>query len=196
MKSTAMSWQLGQPLCLETSRFFVRSMTPADVTNQFIAWTRDPEVIQTLNLPVRKVKREEFVRYVQRFDNKVSFGLGIFTKKEDHHIGFYSVLCDNRQATAITNVVIGERDYWGKGVVIETRAAILDFLFDRLAIHKVWGKPFARNFPAVFNYKAQGFTCEGVLREHLKSVTGGRIDQLVFGLLRHEWRARKTSPHR
>ncbi len=77
-----MSWQLGQPLCLETSRFFVRSMTPADVTNQFIAWTGDPEVIQTLNLPVREVKREEFVRYVQRFDNKVLFGLGIFTKKE------------------------------------------------------------------------------------------------------------------
>ena len=191
-----MTWQLGQPLCLETQRYIVRSMTSADVSDRFIAWTRDPEVIQTLNLPLREVQRGEFVRYVQRFDNKASFGLGIFAKNEDRHIGFYSALCDLRQATAITNVVIGERDCWGKGVVIETRAAILDFLFERLAMHKVWGKPFARNFPAVFNYKAQGFTCEGVLREHLKSVTGGRIDQLVFGLLRHEWRARKTSNDR
>ena len=89
-------------------------------------------------------------------------------------------------------VVIGDRDYWGKGVVLEARGALLDFLFDVVGVSKVWGTPFERNFPSIFNYKAQGFTCEGVLRKHVINVKGKRVDQYIFGLLRDEWHAHRA----
>ena len=57
---------------------------------------------------------------------------------------------------------------------------------------QAYGTPLARNFPAVFNYKAQGWRLEGVLRGQCKSVVdGSRLDQYHFGMLRDEWRARK-----
>jgi len=49
--------------------------------------------------------------------------------------------------------------------------------------------PLSRNFPAVFNYKAQGWRHEGTLRGHRRSIVDGtRLDQYQFGLLRDEWR--------
>lgn len=187
-----MAWRPGTPLKIETQRYVLRSLTPADVDDRYASWLGDPEVMQTLNAPPRQVSRADLQRYVARFNNKTSFHLGIFDKASGRKIGIYSIYVDPGNSLAETNVAIGEREFWGRKAVLETRAALLDFLFDVVGVFKVWGRPFARNFPAVFNYKAQGFTCEGVLRQHRKSVDGGRLDQLMFGLLRDEWHARRN----
>ena len=91
-------------------------------------------------------------------------------------------------------MVIGERDYWGQNVVIETRRVLLEFLFNTVGVHKVVGRPHGRNFSSIFNYKAMGFVCESVLREQMRSIQEGhdRLDQLTFGLLKAEWDTRKA----
>jgi RimJ/RimL family protein N-acetyltransferase len=97
-----------------------------------------------------------------------------------------------QHAVAGFNLVIGDKSYWGKGVVNEVRASLLDEFFERQGIEKAFGTPLARNFPAVFNYKAQGWKLEGVLRGQCKSIVdGSRLDQYHFGMLRDEWRARR-----
>lgn len=191
MTDSRSSWKPGQAVSLQTESCLLRSMGPVDVDQRFVSWLADPEVVETLNLPARARRPAELDGYMRRFDNKASFGLGVYGRETGLIIGFYAVYCDLRNALASTNVIIGDRSYWGRGVVVETRSAILDFLFDAVGMEKVIGNPFARNFPAVFNYKALGFTCEGVLRQHRRSHSGGRIDQLMFGLLRDEWHARR-----
>lgn len=186
-----MKWKPGEPLGLESENFFLRSMTPTDLTNRYIDWARDAELMENLNTPPREINREQLTRYISRFDNKTKFHLGVFTKESGLHVGFYTIYIDARTRAAQTNVVIGDRDYWGRSVVQETRAAIIDFLFDHMKLERVWGSPFERNFPSIFNYKAQGFTCEGVLRKHGVRVSGERVDQYVFGLLKEEWYARR-----
>lgn len=167
-------------------------MRPADVSERYIAWAKDPELMENLNTPARTVSRTQLQRYIKTFDNRTKFHLGVFTRRDDVHIGFFTIYVDNKNRSAQTNVVIGDRDYWGKGVVLEARAAIIEFLFEKIGLEKVWGTPYERNFPSIFNYKAQGFTCEGVLRKHVVNVKGKRVDQYVFGLLREDWRARRT----
>ena len=82
-------------------------------------------------------------------------------------IGFFMVDVDPFHRRATFNVVIGEKSWWGKGVVNEARAALLDEFFNNREIEKAAGMPFARNFPAVFNYKAQGWRHEGTLSQLL-----------------------------
>ncbi|HSE76617.1 MAG TPA: GNAT family N-acetyltransferase [Alphaproteobacteria bacterium] len=185
------AWKPGTPLAIATPRYVLRSLRASDVDETFVGWAADPEVMVTLNLPPRQITREDLVKYVERFDNRARFGLGVFDKDSKKLIGFYAVYCDMRNGLAQTNVCIGDRDYWGKKVVLETRGALIDFLFGVLKVNKIWGTPLARNFPSLFNYKAQGFTCEGVLRQHRRSFSGGWLDQYMFGLLRSEWLARK-----
>ncbi len=89
-------------------------------------------------------------------------------------------------------MIIGEKGWWGKGVVNEARAALLDHFFEQRGMAKACGGPLSRNFPAIFNYKAQGWIYEGTLRGQFRSVVdGSRIDQLRFRLFPDEWRTKR-----
>ena len=151
-------------------------------------------MVETLNVPAEARALKDIANYMRRFNNRNSFGLGVYFRSTGILVGFYAVYLDFKNKLANTNVVIGDKSHWGKSAVLETRAAILDFLFDTMGVHKVCGNPFARNFPAVFNYKAQGFQCEGVLRQHRMTRDGNRLDQLLFGILATEWQDRRSVP--
>jgi len=86
--------------------------------------------------------------------------------------------------------VIGDKEYWGKKVVLETRPVLIDHFFNERGIDKIVGQPLARNIPAIFNYKTEGWQLEGVLKSHRKSMADGkRLDQMQFAMLKDEWRA-------
>ena len=133
---------------------------------------------------------KQLARYIAGFDNIRNYLIGIFDKTSRIQLGFFFIDVDAAHDTATFNVIIGEKSWWGKGVVNEARAALLDHFFDRLHMGKICGGPLSRNFPAIFNYKAQGWIYEGTLRGQFKSVVdGSRLDQLRFRLLADEWHA-------
>ena len=72
----------------------------------------------------------------------------------------------------------------------EVRDVLLPRLPD-LRLHRVYGLVHARNLPAVFNYRALGFTCEGVLRGHAMGAENEFSDVYFFGLLQREWQERQ-----
>lgn len=181
-----------RPLNLVTERYTLRSLTPADVSDRWGGWSADPEIVQPLNIVQRRMSKEDLRGYAMRFDNVTKFLVGIFAKPMNLHIGFYAIEVSRIHANANFNIVIGDKSYWGKGVVNETRAALLDELFENRGVEKAYGMPLARNHPAVFNYKAQGWKLEGILIGQCKSIAdGSRLDQFQFGMLRSDWRARK-----
>jgi len=182
----------GRPIALSTERFLVRSLTAGDASERWCAWSADPDIMGPLNQAAIRMTKEQLVRYIAQHDNDRAYLIGIFTKAMNQYIGFFMIETNKLHATASFNLVIGDKTYWGKGVVNEVRAALLDEFFERRDIEKACGIPLARNFPAVFNYKAQSWKLEGVLRGQCKSITdGARLDQYQFGMLREAWRGRK-----
>ncbi len=182
----------GRPIHISTERFLLRSLTAADISDRWGGWSDDAEIVQPLNIAKRRLSKDDLRRYVARFDNENSFLVGVFTKAMPLHIGFFVIDVNRMHATASFNLVIGDKSYWGKGVVNEARAALLDEFFDNRGIEKAYGTPLARNHPAVFNYKAQGWKLEGVHVGQCRSVADGtRLDQYHFGMLRSDWKNRK-----
>ncbi len=183
-------WIPGKPLELETEEYRLRSLTAADATDTYVAWWNDPEVQNSLGFQPRRWGRGEAVRHIRKFDNRRRFHLGIFPRDRELPVGFISIFLEPEER-ALTNVVIGDKDFWGRRIVLEVRARVLAFLFDDLGVVKVYGRIDARNFPSIYNYKAQGFICEGILRQHGRGLDGTRHDLLMFGLLRDEWQGAK-----
>ena len=182
----------GNPVHLTTERFVLRSLTASDISDRWGGWSDDKEIVTPLNIARRRMTKDDLRRYVARFDNENSYLIGVFTKAMTLHIGFFVIDVNRVHATASFNLVIGDKSYWGKGVVNEARTALLDEFFDNRGIEKAYGTPLARNHPAVFNYKAQGWKLEGIQIGQCRSVTdGSRLDQYHFGMLRTAWRQRK-----
>jgi [ribosomal protein S5]-alanine N-acetyltransferase len=185
----------GRPVLLTTKRFALRSLKPADASQRWISWLKDPEVMGPLNAPIRAWTAQELMAHIASANNNERYLVGIFDSASDVQIGFYMIDVDPFHRRATFNVVIGEKSWWGKCVINETRAALLDEFFNNRGVEKAAGMPFARNFPAVFNYKAQGWRHEGTLRGHCLSVAGGsRLDQFQFGLTKDEWCGMRGGP--
>jgi len=171
----------------------LRSAVPGDVSDRWLAWVKDPQVMGPINMPARAMLREELAGHIASVDNYTRYLVGIFDKKSGLQLGFFMIDVEPLHRCATFNVAIGDKDWWGKGVVNETRAALLDHFFETRGVEKAIGLPLARNFPALFNYKAQGWRHEGTLRGQCLSLTdGSRLDQYQFGLLRKDWRKRRA----
>jgi RimJ/RimL family protein N-acetyltransferase len=183
-------WKPGLPLVLETERFVLRSLSAGDATPTYVGWWNDPEIQEPLGFRPRDWTRGDAVRHIQRFDNRKNFHLGIFPRGQDLPIGFFAMFVEGEHR-AMTNVVIGDKGFWGLRVPSEVRARCLDFLFGEIGVIRVYGAVSARNFASIYNYKAQGFSVDGVLRKHGLDAAGHPEDQIVFSMLAEEWAARK-----
>lgn len=85
-------------------------------------------------------------------------------------------------------LAIGERENWGRGFGSEAAALGLAFAFQELNLHRVTATVFAYNERSIALVEKLGFRREGAFREFLER-DGQRYDMLLYGLLRHEWRA-------
>ena len=181
------NWQPGQPLKVLTRNYVLRTLTPADATDDYIGWWNDPEIQEGFNQPARGWDRARAQQHISGFDNQKAFHFGIFQKSTGTMIGFFALFVDYNTKVAKTNICIGDKSLWGKDIGLEVRRAVLNFAFGPLGMEKAEGEVQGRNLPSFYNYKVMGFTLEGVLREHIVKPGGGRASVYLFGLQKDEW---------
>ena len=119
-------WKAGQPLELATERFALRSLTPETVSPDLFAWLTDPKLMYYLGGAAPLKDLAALAEAVGRNDNRARFLLGIFAPEL---IGCFWIEVNHRHRSAVTHHVLGDSKWWGKGVPLECRAAILDWLF-------------------------------------------------------------------
>ncbi len=87
-------------------------------------------------------------------------------------------------------VAIGRSEHRGHGYGTQACRLALDFAFDELNLHRITVTVFSYNTASRRLFERLGFQLEGVYREFLER-DGQRHDMLLFGLLRHEWKAHR-----
>ena len=100
---------------------------------------------------------------------------------------------DNRSRVSSFGVGIYDREYLGRGYGREAIALLLGWAFDDRNYERIWLTTWATNERAIRCYRALGFVEEARLRRHV-FVDGQYVDELVMGLLRDEWQARRGEP--
>jgi len=177
-----------EPIKITTGRFELRSLTAADISPRWIAWLNDPEILIPLNAPPCNHTVRSLASQLAGYDNWNHYHVGVFDLETKQHIGLHEMNLNREERLLQTNVLIGDKRWWGRDVVLETRGALLDYFFFEHKIEKAYGMPLARNFPMIFNYKVQGWTLDEIMRGSLVSITTGeKLDQYRFVMLRDDW---------
>jgi len=184
-------WKPKQRVRLETARFRLESLTRREALRASLPWTEDAEVMAGMELRAGGWLRRRWRRRVPRTDNKREFCLGIRDRSDGRLLGYHTVHLSG--GVAFIGVMVGDKTWWGRGTVAETRAELLRFLFEEAGAERVWGTPFGRNPASIYNYQRLGFVYEGALRQHRSALDGSRVDMPIFGLLRSEWLARRAT---
>jgi [ribosomal protein S5]-alanine N-acetyltransferase len=154
---------------ITTERFRIRTLTPADASQRFLAWIADADVMGPLNMPARQLTSAEIVAYVGTFDRKRRHLLGLFDKTSAAHIGIVIVEISEQHRLAKIAYLIGDKAYRGKGAMRECLAAVIGHAFTRLGIEKITAHVETVNSASINVLEALGLRREGTMRGEIRS---------------------------
>lgn len=178
---------------LETPRLVLRAHSLAHV-DAFVRWSVDPEVHHPSDDDPRPPSPEQAAATLERWlaspradVQRVLFCL----RAGGAPIGFGDIAhLEPDHGRGALGLVIGERALWGRGYGREALEGLLRVCFERLALRRVGAQVYATNARSLRLFEGAGFVREGALREHVVK-DGAPVDEVMLGLLRREWLARR-----
>ena len=180
---------------LTGKKLYLRGIEEEDLEGRYFDWLNDYEVTKYMesgSFPNTVEKMQEYFKNVGRSNNNVL--LAIVDKKTDKHIGNVRLGPINWiHRTSFLGIMIGEKDFWGKGYGTEALKLIMDYAFNRLNLHKISAGMNASNKPSIRAYEKAGFKVEGQRKDELY-VNGEYHDVIIMGLTKEDFQEGLTKP--
>ncbi len=183
---------------IETERLILKPHAMANL-EQYHAWESDPE-LNYLSSDEPEDRRpdplEETRKVMERLIKKgdltsTTIHYAIHLREGDRFIGNGMIaFVDPYHRHCRLGISISDKTQWGQGYGKETLAAVIDFCFKRLEMHRIQAEVYAFNTRSIRLFQGLGFVQEGCMRENVLK-RGEFEDELLFGLLRPEWEAHK-----
>lgn len=142
---------------IEGERVYLRPLDEKDATGRYVHWLNDEEVNKFLE--TREASKEDLQKYIQqKNESDESLFLGIFWKENNEHIGNVKLEpIDFNEKKATLGILIGEKEYWGKGIATEVTELLTAFAFEHLGLEEVNLGVISENNAAIRVYEKCGF---------------------------------------
>lgn len=157
----------------------------------YYGWLRDKDVMRNVNrleylLPISRDVIDRYVEDVTASDRDAFFA--VHCKEDDAFIGTVRIAhIDWRLGIGDIGVLIGNRNYWGRGLATDAVTALVGYALDYLNLRKLISHPTATNVAMCKCFESVGFKREGRTRKSL--LIGGEYqDAILYGIFREEYR--------
>lgn len=173
---------------LTTERLTLRPPRPGDEADLF-AIHGDPEVMRYFSEPPwtnPERPARQIADDAAAFAAREYFRFAIILNETGRQVGNCGVVRLHWQNRRGEVGYALNRAHWGKGYMNEALAALLEFAFVELDLHRLEADVDPCNTASTGALERLGFQREGLLRE--RWIVGGEIfDSVMYGLLRREW---------
>ena len=173
---------------IQTDRLLLRAITMKDATDIF-AYASDPEVTKYVRFVTHKSIKDTHA-FILRVQSSYRKGItplwGMELKASGRIIGALGFLqWPNPDERAELGYVIN-RNYWGKGLVTEAAAALVDFAFRKMKVNRIEAGTIVEHRASQRVLEKLGFKIEGVLRQR-ELIKGRFPDVTMYSLLRSDY---------
>lgn len=150
---------MNKEILLTGSRIRLRPLTESDLSLK-VQWYNDPQIRRTLILDetLELQKTIEWFRSAQLSSSRLDLVIETPNGEAIGLAGLVAIDTDRRDAEIY--IVIGERDYWARGVMLQAEALLLEHAFTQLQLQKVWAQAYADNIGSIVTMKKLGFQIE------------------------------------
>lgn len=186
-------WRRGLPL-LAGPRVTIRELRKADAPS-LLAMLTTEEVTRFISPPPSDVAGfERFIEWTQaeRLAGRYAC-FAVVPAGMDQAVGLIQVRqLDPSFATAEWGFAIGS-PFWGTGMFPEAARTFLDFVFDRIGVHRLEARAAVPNGRGNGILRKLGAVQEGVLRKSFLR-WGEYHDQVLWSIIEDDWRAARAVP--
>lgn len=169
-------------------QIYLRGLEESDLQTNYFQWFND-QTIGTYTRHVRFPNSMERMRkyYQKAIKNDDLLVLAIIYAKDNCHVGNISLQnIDWINRCAEFAIIIGERQYAGRGIATEAGKLIINHGFERLNLNRIWLGVHEANKAAIKVYKKIGFKDEGRFRQRFFQ-NEKFYDDIIMSILREEW---------
>ena len=134
---------------LETKRLYLRPLKYEDANGNYPNWLNDKTVCRYNSHGDTLYTKEMALKYIDMVNNSPKYRVfAIMDKKEDGHIGNISLQqIDQTNKKAEFAILIGERNFWGKGYAKEAGKLLIDYGFSKLNLREIYCGTSEENLP-------------------------------------------------
>lgn len=156
---------------------------------QYLGWLNDMEVVAPILSPeLMQIKDMDFIeKSFQRFTSKDC--QGFFIKYKPLNIFVGTIKLDKINQTnnsAELGIMIGAKEVWNKKIGTKASLILMNYAFNTLNLHKVWGGTDEHNISMQKLFLKLGFQKEGQLRK-VNFQNQQYSDNFYYGILASEY---------
>ena len=160
------------------------------ITEAYIGWLNDPEINRFLEVRYTSQSKESALGYLRSIDRSgSSYFWGVKAHRSGEMVGTATLQSERVGAPAELGLMIGEKDYWGKGAAIEALDLVGRFGFSKLNLPKITAGTYGVNMAMNFTLKRLGMEIEGTIRDAYTLNNGESVDEIRWGVFPGEWKS-------
>ncbi len=173
---------------LETKRLVLRRFSIADATAHYELRSNE-EAMEFMDRPPCESKEaalKDIKETHQNFRDKKGIWWVLADKRNNKFIGYVGFKDINQKDKSAEIGYVLHPDYWASGWMTEAIAAVLNFMFEELNLHRVVGNINPKNEASRGILKKIGFQKEAYFRQDYY-FNGEFLDSEIYGLLADEY---------
>ncbi len=177
-------WGMDTLHFLAGKEIVLRPLLEKDFNETYLGWLNDPEVNVYSGRSLAPTSEQQMREYVSHL-NANEWLLAICTK-DGKHIGNIKVgPIDHFHKSADISIMIGDKNFWGKGYARQAMYFVMKHLFQTVGLHRLEAGTINPAFAK--SVLALGWKQEGVYREGY-FFQGAFVDVLRFSILQQEFK--------
>jgi [ribosomal protein S5]-alanine N-acetyltransferase len=144
----------------------LRGLTLADADGPYLKWMNDPDIVRFTESRFRNHSAADIRDYITAI---LRGGLSVFLAIEDRqsgrHVGNIKLgPIDWVHRSADVGLIIGEKDYWGRGFGSAAIECLSHYAFKNLCLRKLTAGIYAPNIGCLKAFLKAGYNQEGLRR--------------------------------
>ncbi len=154
------------------------------VTEDYIRWLNDEEITKYFGLTTLKAHTaEDMKEWIHEMNHDPNVRIFSVFTKDDKFIGTCRMDIMWEWDMAVISLMIGNRDYWGKGIGTDIIKTLVKFSWDKLNLHRLEAGVLEGNEASLKCFQKNGFQIEGT-REERRYMEGKYVSETMVGLVR------------
>lgn len=149
-----------------------------NINCEYLSWINDLEVMQYSEHRYVKQDFKTAADYITKIYKSNNMIFSIITSN-GKHIGNITLRFDNYNLNVAISILIGNKDYWGKGYAKDAINVVLDWLRKNTNMLYITAGTMKLNTPMIRVFKSLGFELDEVTKKFFDSGQR-RVDMLYF----------------
>ena len=133
-------------LKINGNKIYLIMLNELNISNKYVSWLNDKEVNKYSSRNGKTFTENDISNYVLNCnESDTKLLLGIYDAALNIHIGNILLKADYEKSCINISNLIGEKDFWAKGYVVDADKHIIHFCFNYLKVKKFSMGNFSKN---------------------------------------------------